>query len=256
MRPTVPPISRRLALAGMAAGLAPLSVASATDASGVAPVRVGTWDREGNVLIGVSEALLTRLYADIGQPMVFVDLPTRRAGQLLTQGQLDANVHRAPDFLHANPDVIAVPTPLNRVAMRAYTLQPNLQAAHWKDLPALRVAHLRGVLRVEQLMLPGQRHIESGSVRDLWRLLANDVADLVLVNEMASAPAQRVAGMPELRRLEHVFDEHVVHHVLWASQARLASRLNTALLALQSNGGLDALQQTALASLMRRQVGG
>lgn len=105
-------------------------------------------------------------------------------------------------------------------------------------------------------MLPHQRRIESASVRDLWRLLANDVADVVLVNEMASAPPQRVAGLPELRRLEHVFDEHAVHHVLWATQARLAIRLNTALLALQSSGGLDALQQTALAGLMRRQVGG
>jgi hypothetical protein len=111
------------------------------------------------------------------------------------------------------------------------------------------------VLRVEQLMLPHQRRIESGSVRDLWRLLANDVADVVLVNEMASAPAQHLAGLPDLRRLEHVFDEHPVHHVLWATQARLASRLNTALLNLQSSGGLDSLQQSALASLMRRQGG-
>lgn len=131
---TAPPVSRRLALAGLAAGLTPLHSAGAAEATSAPPVRVGTWDREGNLLIGVSEALLTRLYADIGQPMVFVDLPTRRAGQLLAQGQLDANVHRASDFLSANPEVIAVPTPLNRVAMRAYTVQPALQAGNWKDL--------------------------------------------------------------------------------------------------------------------------
>jgi hypothetical protein len=239
-------------LVGLAAGLGSPQTAGASEP---APVRVGTWDRDGNLLIGVSEALLARLYADVGQPMVFVDLPTRRAGQLLTQGQLDANVHRASDFLSANPEVIAVPTPLNRVAMRAYTVQPTLQAVHWKDLAALRVAHLRGVLRVEQLMLPNQRRVESASVRDLWRLLATDVADVVLVNEMASAPAQHPSGLPELRRLEHVFDEHPVHHVLWATQARLASRLNTALIALQSSGNLDGLQQSALAGLMRRQGG-
>ena len=168
---TAPPVSRRLALAGLAAGLTPLHSAGAAEATSAPPVRVGTWDREGNLLIGVSEALLTRLYADIGQPMVFVDLPTRRAGQLLAQGQLDANVHRASDFLSANPEVIAVPTPLNRVAMRAYTVQPALQAGAWKDLAPLRAAHLRGVLRVEQLMLPHQRRIESATSGGCWPLM-------------------------------------------------------------------------------------
>ncbi|MGM9482608.1 substrate-binding periplasmic protein [Roseateles sp. NT4] len=220
------------------------------------PLQIGSWDRTTNPLIGISEAVLTRLYADVGQPMQFVDLPARRAGLMLASGEMDANTHRARDYLEANPGVVAVATALGQVQLRAYTRDPTLRLSGWADLPRWRVAHLRGIVRVEQLMPAGVHRVEAGSLRELWRLLATDAADVAILSELAGSPAQRPAGVPGLQRLDIVLDEHTVHHVLAARHAVLAQKLNAALLRLQASGELEMLRQSTLQTLLKRQGGG
>jgi len=218
-------------------------------------MQVASWDRSTNPLVGVSEAVLARLYAEVGQPMRLVDLPARRAGLMLLGGEVDANTHRARDFLDANPGVIAVATPLNQVQLRAYTRAPRLHLAGWADLARWRVAHLRGVVRVEQLMPADVRRTEAGSLGELWRLLATGAADVAILSEPVGSPAQKPAGLQGLRRLDLVLDEHAVHHVLAARHAALAHRLNAALLRLQASGELDALRLSTLQALLQRQGG-
>jgi ABC-type amino acid transport substrate-binding protein len=220
------------------------------------PLQIASWDRTTNPLIGVSEAVLTRLYADVGQPMQFIDLPARRAGLQLASGEVDANTHRARDYLEANPGVVAVATPLGHVQLRAYTRDSTLRITGWADLTRWRVAHLRGVVRVEQLMPPGTHRVEAGSLKELWRLLATDAADVAVLSELAGCPAQRPGGVPGLQRLDVVLDEHTVHHVLDGRHAALAQKLNTVLLRLQASGELEALRQSTLQALLKRQGGG
>jgi ABC-type amino acid transport substrate-binding protein len=222
-------------------------------------LQVASWDRSTNPLIGVSEAVLTRLYADVGQPMQFIDLPARRAGLQLASGEVDGNTHRARDYLDANPGVVAVPTPLGQVVLRAYTRDPTLRLTGWADLPRWRVAHLRGIVRVEQLMPAGVHRVEAGSLHELWRLLATDAADVAILSELAGSPAQRpagITGIAGLRRLDLVLDEHTVHHVLAGRHAALAQKLNATLLRLQASGELEALRQSTLQALLKRQGGG
>ena len=218
-------------------------------------LQIASWDRDTNPLIVISEAVLTRLYADVGQPMRFIDLPARRAGKLLANGEMDANVHRASDYLAATPGVVAVATPLSHVVLRAYTRDPALSLGGWADLARQRVAHLRGVVRVEQLMPAGVHRVEAGSLKELWRLLASGTADVAILSELAGSPAQKTAGVPGLRRLDIVLDEHTVHHVLAARHAALALKLNAALLRLQASGELEALRQATLLTQLRRQGG-
>ncbi len=252
--PDTPSCSHRLRLAACVA--LPLGLALRATAQPQPPVQIASWDRTTNPLIGVSEAVLTRLYADIGQPLQFLDLPARRAGLQLASGEVDANTHRARDYIEANPGVVAVATPLGQVALRAYTRDPTLRIGSWADLTRWRVAHLRGVVRVEQLMPPGTHRVEAGSLRELWRLLATDAADVAVLSELAGSPAQKPAGVPGLQRLDIVLDEHTVHHVLAGRHAALALKLNAALLRLQASGELEALRQSTLQALLKRQVGG
>ncbi len=254
MRPKpAPALRRRLVLGGLAA--LPLLGATPLGAQGEA-LQIASWDRDTNPLVGVSEAVLTRVYADVGQPMRFVDLPARRAGRLLASGEVDGNVHRASDYFATTPGLVAVVTPLARVTLRAYTRDPALSLSGWSDLPRWRVAHLRGVVRVEQLMPAGVHRVEASNLRELWRLLASGAADVAILSELAGSPAQKPAGIPGLRRLDLVLDEHTVHHVLAARHAALALRLNAALLRLQASGELEALRQATLQVQLRRQAGG
>ena len=220
------------------------------------PLHIASWDRTTNPLIGVSEAVLTRLYADVGQPMQFLDLPARRAGLMLASGEVDANTHRAKDYLEANPGIVAVATPLGQVVLRAYTRDPTLRITGWADLTRWRVAHLRGIVRVEQLMPAGTHRVEAGSLRELWRLLSSDAADVAVLSELAGSPMQKPMGMPGLQRLDVVLDEHTVHHVLAARHVALAQKLNAALLKLQASGELETLRQSTLQALLKRQGSG
>lgn len=250
--PDTPSRSHRLRLAACLA----LPLGWALPAIAQPPLQIASWDRVTNPLIGVSEAVLTRLYADIGQPMQFLDLPARRAGLMLASGEADGNTHRARDYLEANPQVVPVATPLGQVQLRAYALDPMLRIRGWADLTRLRVAHLRGVVRVEQLMPAGVHRVEAGSLRELWRLLATEAADVAVLSELAGSPAQRPAGIPGLQRLDLVLDEHPIHHVLASRHAALAQKLNAALLRLQASGELDTLRQSTLQALLKRQGGG
>ncbi|HEY8876456.1 MAG TPA: hypothetical protein VIN03_02760 [Roseateles sp.] len=253
--PHTPSRSHRLRLAACLA-LPVLQLGWAWPAAAEPPVQIASWDRAANPLIGVSEAVLTRLYADIGQPLQFIDLPARRAGLQLASGEVDANTHRARDYLEANPGVVAVATPLGQVQLRAYTRDPALAISGWADLQRWRVAVLRGVVRVEQLIPGGVRRVEAGSLKELWRLLATDAADVAIVSELAGSPAQKPSGIAGLHRLDIVLDEHTVHHVLASRHAALAQKLNAALLRLQAGGELEALRQTTLQGLLKRQGGG
>jgi polar amino acid transport system substrate-binding protein len=219
-------------------------------------VQVASWDRNTNPLIAISEAVLTRVYADVGQPLQFIDLPARRAGLMLASGEMDANVHRARDYIDANPGIIAVTMPLNHVQLRAYTRLSVPTLSGWSDLTRWRVAHLRGVVRVEQLMPAGVQRLEAGSLAELWRLLTTEAADVAILSEQVGSPVQKPTGVTGLRRLDFVLDEHTVHHVLAARHAGLAQKLNASLQRLQASGELDALRQATLQAHLKRQGGG
>lgn len=249
--PTLPNRWRRAAGLGLPLGLLGLVGLLPGQRAQAAPkaVQVATWDRESNPLIAISEALLTRAYADIAQAVAFIELPARRAGLMLARGEVDANVHRAQDFAQANPQLLWVSTPLNRVALRVYTREPQGVVSNWADLARLRVAHIRGVVRIEQLLPAPAQRVEAASLADVWRLLSTGTADVAVVSEMLRGPGLAPVG---LRRLEVVLDEHTLHHMLGPQHSDLARRLNAALQRLQASGEAEALRQATLLAFQRR----
>lgn len=230
----------------MLCGAAPAQPAAA------APLRIGSWDRDSDPLTAVSEAVLTRAYAELGQPMELVALPNRRALQGLLAGELDGNLHRVYELAATQAGILRVDPPINTSAVRIYTYDAGLTPPHdWAQLKGLRVAYQRGVLRIEQMLPPGARRIEAGSVNELFKLLAAGIAEVALCTEPAQAPPLRSAGK-KLRRLDPPLEEHSLYHYLSARQAELAPRLSAVLQRLQASGELEAVRQTALQAYLRQ----
>lgn len=216
-----------------------------------APLRIGSWDRDSDPLTAVSEAVLSRAYAELGQPLELVALPNRRALQAMLAGELDGNLHRVHEFSAAHPDLLRVAPPINSSAVRVYSYDAKLAQPHdWAQLQGLRVAYQRGVLRIEQMLPAGARRVEAGSVNELFRLLAAGIADVALCTEPAQAPPLRRLG--KLRRLEQPVEEHLLYHYLSTRQAELAPRLAAVLQRLQASGELEAIRQAALQAYLRQ----
>ena len=55
-------------------------------------LRIGTWDQKSDTLTGGGEAILAQAYAELKQPVEFVELPSRRAMVMMLGGELDGNV--------------------------------------------------------------------------------------------------------------------------------------------------------------------
>ncbi|MEJ6001578.1 substrate-binding periplasmic protein [Paucibacter soli] len=217
----------------------------------VLPLRIGSWDRDSDPLTAVSEAVLSRAYAELGQPLEFVALPNRRALQALLAGELDGNLHRVRDVATTHPGLLRVAPPINASAVRIYTYDAKLaQPQDWAQLQGLRVAYQRGVLRIEQMLPAGARRVEAGSVNELFRLLDAGIADLALCTEPDQAPPLRRLG--KLRRLEQALEEHLLYHYLSGRHVELVPRLAAVLQKLQASGELDAIRQAALQAYMRQ----
>jgi len=215
------------------------------------PLRIGSWDRDSDPLTAVSEAVLSRAYAELGQPLEFVALPNRRALQAMQAGELDGNLHRVYEFAAAHPELLRIAPPINTSAVRIYTYDAKRVQPHdWAQLQGLRVAYQRGVLRIEQMLPAGARRVEAGSVNELFKLLAAGIADVALCTEPAQAPPLRRLG--KLKRLEQPLEEHLLYHYLGARQAELAPRLTAVLQRLQASGELEAIRQAALQAYLRQ----
>jgi hypothetical protein len=113
-------------------------------------LRIGSWEREARApLTVVSEAILAQAYAEVKQPVEFVDLPIRRAMIMMLNQELGGNTDRLADLAIEQPSLYRVETPVNVSEVRVYILAPQQLPAGWSQLAGLRVACQRGVLLVE-----------------------------------------------------------------------------------------------------------
>jgi len=212
---------------------------------GQAPLRIGSWDRDSDPLTAISEAVLTRAYAELGRSVEMVGLPNRRAMQGLLNGELDGNLHRVYEIAALHPGLLRVEPAISASAVRVYSYDAPLGPLQdWAQLAGLRVAYQRGVLRIEQMLPAGARRVEAGSVTELFRLLKTGIADVALCTEFASGPPLRRGE--RLRRLEQPLEEHKLYHYLGGGQAELARQLSGLLQRWQASGELEAIRQAAL----------
>lgn len=114
-------------------------------------LRIGIWDRDANRALPLtSEAILTQAYAELNQPVEFIDLPIRRALDMLLKGQLDGNFYRTAEIGQQYPMLFRVETPLNIAEVRMYRNNTKINPKNWAQLQNLRVGYLRGTLMIER----------------------------------------------------------------------------------------------------------
>lgn len=219
-------------------------------------LRIGSWNKKDTKLIAGTEAVLTRAYGDLKQPVEFVELPIRRALQMLINGELDGNAHRVAELATTQPSLIRIETPVNIAEVRVYTRRQNLMIHHWRQLGGLRVAHERGILTIENKLPTDSKRVEGRSVPDVFRILDADLADVAVITEAAHSPPYPNAVATHIKRLDVVLDEQPLYHYLAPRHRTLATRLNTVLKKMEANGEINTILQQTYKSVPDDRDGG
>jgi hypothetical protein len=212
-------------------------------AAGASVLRIGSWNRDQEPTTRAVESLLGQAYAELGQPVQFVERPLRRALVELLEGELDGNLMRAAAVIAEHgSQLLRVDPAVLLLHFWSYSLRPLPAPAHWAELASRRVAMLRGVLLIERQLPASTRRLEAATVPELHRLVDQGVADLALTAESRLAP-------PLLNLLERQlcgFAPAALHHVLRQAHAELAQRLAALLASWQVSGRLEALLRAKL----------
>ncbi len=209
-------------------------------------LHIGSWDRKTDRQVLVGEAVLTQAYAELGQPVEFVEYPIRRAMVMMLNGELDGNVFRIAALGSEQPSLYRVETPVNVSEVRLYSADPQAKATSWSQLNGVRVAYQRGALLVERNLPPQSQRVEAGSVVELFRLLSHGVADVALTIEPGQGRAHPLAATYGITRSDHVLERTPLHHYLLGKHREIGQQLNAVLKRMASSGEMQAITVKAL----------
>ena len=213
-------------------------------------LRIGSWEHEIRTpLTVVSETILAQAYAELKQPVEFVNLPIRRAMTMMLNQELDGNTHRVAELANEQPSLYRVETPINVTEVRVYSLEPKPQPAGWSQFAGLRVAYQRGVLLIERNLPSDSQRVEAASVSEVFRLVKSGMADVGLSVEPIQSLPNPVGVAAGLERQDGVIDQVPLHHYLLGRHRELGARLNSVLKRMQASGDLNAIRTRVLREL-------
>lgn len=212
-------------------------------------LRLGSWDRKTDALVIVGEAVLSQAYAELGQPVEFLDFPIRRAMLMMLNGELDGNVFRIAALANEQARLFRVETPVTYTEARAYAINPTSSIGRWSQLSGLRVAYLRGALVVERNLPPDCQRLEASNVSDVFRLLTRGAADIALVLEPQHSKPHPLAVAAGMTRSSEVIERTPMHHYLLEKHRDIGQRLNLVLKRMTASGEMQAVVGKALKSL-------
>lgn len=210
-------------------------------------LRIATWDRENKgSLVTTSEAILVAAYGELNQPLELVDLPVRRALNMMLAGQIDGNFYRVGDIAQTYPNLFRVDTPINRAEVRIYVRNKRINPESWNQLQNLRVGYLRGTLLIENNIPNNVRPVEGTSESDVLKLLSRDIVDVALLVELSQCPPSSIALSQELVRQETVLEAVDLHHYLLARHREFGLQLNAVLQRMKNSGELQTIRLRVL----------
>lgn len=220
-----------------------LLLAAATQAQ---TLRIGSWDRKTDQLVLATEAILSQAYAELRQPVEFVELPVRRAMVMMLSGDIDGNLYRIASLAEEQPALFRVEPAVGMTEIRAYVTNPALKAATWSQLAGLRVAYQRGALIVERNLPPTSQSLEGSNIAEQFRMLGRGMADVVLIVEPANNKPHALAKAAGAMRTDTALELIPLHHYLLGSHREFGLRLGAVLARMSANGELQAIRTKAL----------
>ena len=184
--------------------------------------------------------VLRAAYADMDVAVEFTHLPLRRDLVEADGGAIDGCLGRSRRALSSFPDLVTVPTPIARVSVCAFTLDPAVKADVPADLAGRKVGILYGNVMVEHVASrAGLRILAYDSIATAMRILRRGRLDAVLAEDTLGRMIAAKLGIEVL--VSPPFATIPLHHALNRSHEALVPAIDAALQKMVKSGRMRTM---------------
>ena len=167
--------------------------------------------------------------------------PVGRSLILVNDGIDDGDGPRIGGLEDAYPNLVRVSEPFDEFEFGAFSDEPGLTVDGWRSLAGFEVAYLRGWKIFEENVRYYKRLIVVDDTDELFRLLKNHRADMVLCTRAVGEEAIRRLKLEDVRFLESPLAVEPAYLYLHKQHRALAERLAETLKEMKRDGTYGAL---------------
>lgn len=187
----------------------------------------------------ISERIVNEAFVRAGLKVSFKFLPLERAIEEANDGETDGDMHRIADVAALYPNLVTVPTPINKVYLAIYGRDNSILGKTREEINKLKIAFPRGVL-LQRKYSRGMDVTEARVYATTFEMLFNGRVDAVMMRYV-DTEAQIIAHRYGQRivRWPQVWATEPLYLVLHKRHAALLPRLDAALQQMSKEGLID-----------------
>lgn len=206
---------------------------------------------EDSAISDISEQVMKEAFRRAGLLLQFKSLPLPRSIEAANDGDIDGDLMRIADVARLYPDLIAVPTPINRIDVAIYGATDAIRTRTRAEIAGLRIGFPRGIFVLKRYS-QGMSATEAQTMAASFEMLANARIDAVMMvyldieTRLADGRLQGAVAWPKAWASEPAF------FYLNRRHAALVPRLDAALVQMKSEGLIDKYYADTLQRLKIR----
>jgi polar amino acid transport system substrate-binding protein len=190
---------------------------------------------------GILDRVVIEAFRRIGYAACIEQQTCERSLRNANQGITDGDLLRIPSAVASSaPHLLAVPEVLYAVPMTAFSRDPALSVKQLDDLAPWRVGYIVGWKILEE-RVRARTVLGARGPEELFTLLAQDKADLVIYERITGEQTIRNLGLRGIRTLEPPLLLTPQHLMLHRRHQALIEPLAAALRAIKADGSYPAL---------------
>jgi polar amino acid transport system substrate-binding protein len=189
---------------------------------------------------GFAEELAKRTFARIGVPVEITNVPVERSGLNASSGIDDGVLIGMQGIERVFPNLVKVPEKLLDFEFVAYARRSDIVLHDWADLRPYAVAYATGWKVYEWNVKDVKELTKTPSIRELFPLLENGRADVVLADRWQAQFIVRAGGY-EAHLVEPPLARGEMYMFLNKKHADLAERIGKVLAEMKADGSYQEL---------------
>jgi ABC-type amino acid transport substrate-binding protein len=197
----------------------------------------------------ISQRIVEEAFERAGMKVIFKPLPLERAIEEANDGVTDGDMHRIADVAALYPNLLTVPTPINKVYLVIYGRGADMLTKTRADIMKMKIAYPRGVL-LQRKYSKGMNTTEARVYATTFDMLFNGRVDAVMMSHVDTEAQITERRYPERPVMwPHVWASEPLYLVLHRRHEALIPRLDTALQQMQREGLIERYYDDALSQL-------
>ncbi|MGB1236558.1 MAG: hypothetical protein ACPG4U_00030 [Pseudomonadales bacterium] len=189
---------------------------------------------KGSDTLETSNTVLKRAYAELGLSFTVRTMPAMRALEYSNMGRSDGELHRIAGLSKRYPNLIQVPTAINKFEAVVLSTDSDIEVNGWKSLQAYRIGIVRGI-KFTEVGTRGMNTYTVDNYDQLFGILKKGKVDLIILARTTATKFQKTLGA-EVSIIEPPVASYNLYHYLHKKNHTLVQPLDMALKDMQLKG--------------------